>query len=205
MFRFGSRLLSTPTRFDPVALLKQKRIRRRIYLASGLAIAVGTFDYKFQECLQVVDNPAGVLDPHRLFFARMLFGRMRSKFIGSIAERELPVSMREPLYRAYGKFTGANLEELRYPLDSYRTIQDFFSRPLKKGIRPMGTSDPLSLVSPSDSEVIAFGDISEDRLPQVKGTSYSVKGFLGSDILKNRELPGNTSYSKNISRVKCSL
>lgn len=187
MFRFGTRLLGTPSRFDPVALLKQERIRRRLYLASGIAIAITTFDYKFQECLQVVDNPAGVLDPNRIFFARMFFGRMRSQFIGSLTEKELPVSMREPVYRFYSKCTGVNLEDIRYPLDSFRSIQDFFTRPLRKGIRPMATEDKLSLVSPADSEVIACGDITEDRLPQVKGTSYSVKGFLGSDILKNHK------------------
>lgn len=60
----------------------------------------------------------------------------------------------------------------------------------------MATSDPLSLVSPADSEVIACGDIDSDRLPQVKGTSYSVKGFLGSDILKNRNGDQTTNPSR---------
>jgi phosphatidylserine decarboxylase len=199
MFRtISPRLFATPARFDPTVLLRQKRIRRRMYLLAGTSIAIATFDYKFQECLDVVDNPGGVLDPHRLFFARMFFGRLRSKFIGSIAEKEIPVSMRAPIYRTYANMTGVNLDEIRYPLDSFRTIQDFFSRPLKKGAREVKSTDPLALVSPADSQVMALGDIESDRIEQVKGTSYSLKGFLGVDVLKNKKNgsggPGSSTW-----------
>lgn len=104
-------------------------------------------------------------------------------------DREVPIGMREWLYTSYAKATGVNLEEMRYPVDSYRTVQDFFTRPLKKNIRPMETIDPLCLVSPADSEVIACGDVTEDRLPQVKGTTYSLKGFLGFDPRRTVAVP----------------
>ena len=170
------------SRFDPVEILRRKKIKRRLYFASGLGIAVGTFEYKFRECLSVVDNPAGVLNPHRLFFARMLFGRVRSAMIGSIAETRLPVSVREVVYNMYAKATGVNLAEMRYPIDSYASVQDFFARPLKAGIRMPESVNPLCLVSAADSEVVCCGDVESDRLPQIKNTSYSLKGFLGSDV-----------------------
>lgn len=156
-----------------------------MYFGLTVAFATGTFEYKFRECLEVVDNPAGVINPHRLFFARMLFGRLRSHMIGRLTEKELPVAWREGVYSAYAKFTGVNLEEMRYPIDSYRSIQEFFTRPLKKDARPLQSTDPLCLVSPADAEVIACGDVTEDRLPQVKGTTYSLKGFLGQDLLRS--------------------
>ena len=172
-----------PARFDPQEIAKQSRRKRKLYLMGGLVVAVATFQYKFKECLDVVDNPAGVQDIHTLFFARIFFGRLRSKLIGMLADREVSVGNREMIYSTYAKATGVNLDEMRYPIDSYRTIQEFFTRPLKAGIRPLATVDPLCIVSPADSEVIACGDVipGQDRLPQVKGTTYSLKGFLGLD------------------------
>jgi phosphatidylserine decarboxylase len=190
--RFRS-LFATPARFNPVEVAKKTRRKRQIALVAGIGIAIGTFDYKFRECLEVVGNPAGVQDPHSLFFARMLFGRLRSKLIGTLMEREVPVGMRASIYSAYAKFTGVDLDEMRYPIDSYRTVQEFFTRPLKKELRQMETVDPMCLVSPADSEVIACGDVLSDRLPQVKGTTYSLKGFLGVDPTKTLATTGKSA------------
>jgi phosphatidylserine decarboxylase len=186
-------LFATPPRFNPVEVAKKTRRKRQLYLLAGVTLAVGTFDYKFRECLDVVGNPAGVQDPHKLFFARMFFGRLRSKIIGTLMEREVPVGMRASLYSTYAKATGVNLDEMRYPIDSYRTVQDFFTRPLKKDVRPMASTDPLCLVSPADSEVISCGDVTSDRLPQVKGTTYSLKGFLGMDPTKTIAASGKSA------------
>ena len=183
MFRASGLQFATPARFDPAAIGLSKKRRRWVYFGLTVGLAAGTFEYKFRECLEVVGNPAGVVNPHRLFFARMMFGRLRSQWIGRLCEKELPVAWREGVYSAYAKMTGVDLSEMRYPIDSYRSVQEFFTRPLKKGLRPMQSLDPLCLVSPVDGEVIACGDITEDRLPQVKGTSYSLKGFLGHDII----------------------
>lgn len=201
MFRaFASRHFATPARFDPAEIAKKKSRTRKLYLLGGLTIAVGTFQYKFNECISVVGNPSDVLEPNKLFYARMLFGRLRSKIIGSLMDREVSVSMREPLYRFYSKMTGVNLDEIRYPLDSFRSVQDFFTRPLKKNCRPMETKNPLCLVSPADSEVICLGDACEleDRLPQVKGTSYSLKGFLGSDPFRHMDIKDKQSKSRSV-------
>ena len=36
---------------------------------------------------------------------------------------------------------GANLAEVKYPLDEFRTLQDFFGRPLRDGARPIAKCD----------------------------------------------------------------
>ena len=186
---------ATPSRFDPAEIAKKTSRRRKLYMLGGLAIAIGTFDYKFKECLDVVDNPSGVQDIHTLFLARIFFGRLRSKLIGMLADKELSVRSREAVYSTYAKATGVNLDEIRYPIDSFRTMQDFFTRPLKVGIRPMASTDPLCLVSPADSEIIAHGDVipGQDRLPQVKGTTYSLRGFLGVDPTRTMSNTGGKS------------
>lgn len=48
--------------------------------------------------------------------------------------RTVPVRMREPLFKLYAKFTGADLTEIRYPLDAYHSFQEFFTRALKDGV-----------------------------------------------------------------------
>ena len=183
------------SRFDPVEIARKKKLKRKLYFGAGLVIAVGTFEYKFRECLSIVDNPSGILNPHRLFFARIFFGRLRSSMIGSIAEKKLPVSMRSIIYGTYAKLTGVDLGEMRYPIEAYSSLQEFFSRPLKANLRIPETTDPLCLVSPADSEIICCGDINpnEDRLPQIKNTSYSLRGFLGSSALPSTSV--STSHS----------
>lgn len=103
-------------------------------------------------------------------------------------EKPLPVSFREPLYKTYAWFYGANLDEVRFPLDSYHSLQDFFDRNLKDGARPIADS---TLVSPSDSVLKCYGEITEEneRIPMIKDATYNVRCFLGADPIVNRELP----------------
>ena len=75
-----------------------------------------------------------------------------------------------------------NLEEVRYPLDAFPTFNEFFSRKLVEGARPIANV-PKGLVSPVDCIVTTIGKITEDsdRVEQVKGATYNVRSFLGLD------------------------
>jgi len=143
---------------------------------------VATFEYKFKECIEIVGNPAQVTAPHSLFWLRVIFGRTRSRWIGSLGDVGLPVALRAPLFRFFAWAYDVNLEEVRYPLDSYQTFNDFFSRKLKDGVRPIAAV-PSGLVSPVDAQVLRSGiiDSRDARIDQVKGTTYGVVPFLGHD------------------------
>ena len=143
---------------------------------------------KFSEAIDVVRNPADILHPGTLFLLRLPFGKARSRLMGSLCNFEIPVYLRSSLFRSFAWLYGANLTEARYPLETYRTFQEFFSRSLKPGIRPVESMDPTCLVAPCDGEILAIGEISEDcpRIQQVKGTTYNVKSFLGVDPLKHK-------------------
>lgn len=65
------------------------------------------------------------------------------------------------------------LQEVRYPLDAFPTFNDFFSRKLMDGARPI-SSVPRGLVSPVDGSITSLGRITEDadRVEQVTGVNY---------------------------------
>ena len=79
--------------------------------------------------------------------------------------------------RAYG----INMAEARYENASdYASFNDFFTRPLKDGVRPI-VADEQTLAHPVDGAVSQAGPIAGDQLVQAKGHFYTVKALLGGD------------------------
>lgn len=99
-----------------------------------------------------------------------------SRLVGKLAGLKLPIFFREPFLRAFGKFFGVDFSEIRDPLSSFETLQDFFIRRLKPGLRPI---DSAAIVSPCDGAFGQCGPIQAGRLVQVKGKSYSLTSLLG--------------------------
>jgi len=161
-----------------------KRSKRGVYAGVAVVSIVGVFEYKFQECIEVVGNPARVTSPHSLFWLRVLFGRNRSRWVGTLSDLHVPVALRVSVYSAFALCTGAQIDEARYPLDSYLSFGEFFSRSLKDGVRQIADVD--GLVSPVDGQVLAMGTLpnEESRIEQVKGATYSVPAFLGINPFK---------------------
>mmetsp|Transcript_32078 Transcript_32078/g.70169 ORF Transcript_32078/g.70169 Transcript_32078/m.70169 type:complete len:349 (-) Transcript_32078:31-1077(-) len=156
--------------------------RKLIFAAGATAGVFATMEYKFHECIDVVGNPMQITSPHRLFWLRLLYGRARSRAFGGIMDYHVPVGLRVPIYRFIAWRYGSNLDEMRYPLDSFKTVNDFFSRRLAEGCRQIEDL-PAGLVSPVDGEVLKCGLIEgrRARVEQVKGATYSVASFLGVD------------------------
>jgi phosphatidylserine decarboxylase len=62
--------------------------------------------------------------------------------------------------------------------DGYACFNDFFTRALRDGARPLAQAD---FVSPVDGAVIQGGSIEGDQLLQAKGHRYSTRALLGGD------------------------
>lgn len=150
------------------------------YAGGSVAVVTGILDHKFKECVEVVGNPAQITSVHTIFWLRLVYGRTRSRWFGSLAEMTMPVKLREPFYRLYAWKYGANLDEVRYPLDSFQTVNDFFCRSLRDGVRPISSVND-GLVSPVDGQLLTCGTLTHagERIAQVKGATYSVPAFLG--------------------------
>lgn len=135
-----------------------------------------------EECLEIVGNKADIREPHTMFWLRVLFGRMRSRWVGAAADVRIPVALRSSIYSFFAWRYSMAVDEIRYPLDSFTTFNEFFSRKLVDGARPI-SKVPKGLVSPVDGTVTTLGKITEesDRVEQVKGATYNVRSFLGLD------------------------
>jgi len=61
---------------------------------------------------------------------------------------------------------------------AYKSFNDFFTRALKEGARPLAAAD---LVCPVDGTISQFGRIEHDQIVQAKGHRYSTTALLGGD------------------------
>jgi phosphatidylserine decarboxylase len=63
-------------------------------------------------------------------------------------------------------------------ITSYKTFNEFFTRPLKAGTRPIAQAD---FICPVDGAISQFGAIEKDQIFQAKGHSYSTTTLVGGD------------------------
>jgi phosphatidylserine decarboxylase len=63
-------------------------------------------------------------------------------------------------------------------IESYASFNDFFTRPLREGARPISNA---AFICPVDAAISQFGPIEHDQLFQAKGHSYSTRALVGGD------------------------
>ena len=83
------------------------------------------------------------------------------------------------LIRRFVKHYGVNMDEAANPdIASYASFNDFFTRALNPGARPLAQAD---LVCPVDGAISQLGAIAVDQIFQAKGHCYSTTALLGGD------------------------
>ena len=70
---------------------------------------------------------------------------------------------------------------------SYTSFNEFFSRPLKPGARPLAAAD---LICPVDGAISQFGPVQGDQVFQAKGHHYSTTALVGGDAQLAAEFEG---------------
>jgi len=74
---------------------------------------------------------------------------------------------------------GVNMAEAANPdIASYASFNEFFTRPLRDGARPLAAAD---FICPVDGAISQFGAIERDQIFQAKGHSYSTTALVGGD------------------------
>ena len=74
---------------------------------------------------------------------------------------------------------GVNMSEALNPdIASYASFNEFFTRPLKAGARPLA---PAAFICPVDGAISQFGAIERDQIFQAKGHQYSTTALVGGD------------------------
>lgn len=109
--------------------------------------------------------------------------------VHALARVERP-AVRRALIRGFRRLYAVDLDEAAEPdADRYRSFNDFFTRALKPGARPLAPG-PLALASPCDGTVSERGTIEGERLLQArlaaKSRWYTLEELLGA---RERALP----------------
>ena len=74
---------------------------------------------------------------------------------------------------------GVNMAEAADPdIGAYASFNDFFTRALAPGARPLAQAD---LLCPVDGAISRFGAIDGDRIVQAKGHHYTTRALVGGD------------------------
>ena len=99
-----------------------------------------------------------------------LAGRFASARAGALTTRAI-----ELFIQRYG----VNMAEAANPDPaSYPSFNEFFSRALKPGARPLASA---RLICPVDGAISQFGKIEHDQIFQAKGHQYSATALVGGD------------------------
>ena len=102
-----------------------------------------------------------------------------TRFVGVLAGAKLgtvTTSFIKLFIRAYD----INTDEIADKLTDFKTFNDFFSRALKKGARPIDEA-PDSLVFPADGKISQFGDLIGNFQLQAKNHYFTTSALLADE------------------------
>ena len=104
------------------------------------------------------------------------------KLLTQLAGRAADARLGDATHAAIRRFVaryGVDMGEAANPdIASYASFNDFFTRALKDGARPLADA---ALVCPVDGAISQFGPIAQDQVFQAKGHSYSTTALVGGD------------------------
>ncbi len=101
-----------------------------------------------------------------------------SRALGRVASIEPPRALLTGAIGLYVRAYRVDLSECEIPADGYRSFNEFFSRPLRDGARPLD-QDAGALLCPADGKLEDEGPITAGARFLVKGRSYDVAELLG--------------------------
>ena len=101
-----------------------------------------------------------------------------SQAMGRLVRVRAPQPVLQAAIRGFCKLYGADPSEAERPLEDFATFQDFFTRRLKPGMRPVESAGNL-LPSPADGVLSMTGSLAHDTLIQAKGIDYSLDALMG--------------------------
>ena len=102
-----------------------------------------------------------------------------SWFLGALANLPLPRPLARWTILIFARAYRIDWTLASRPLESYRSIGEFFTRDLRDGLRPIAVAE---LVSPVDGKLRDCENLqSSGAITQVKGRQYTVSGLLAND------------------------
>jgi phosphatidylserine decarboxylase len=113
--------------------------------------------------------------------------KLLTQFMGKLASAQGGSSTTAAI-NWFIKRYGVNMAEALNPDPaSYKSFNEFFTRPLKPGARPLAQAD---YVCPVDGAISQFGRIEKDQIFQAKGHHYSTTALVGGNAKLAAEFEG---------------
>ncbi len=114
------------------------------------------------------------MDALFVLLQRLVPQHLLSRIIGALANSRAGW-IKSPFIRLFIRAYGVNMAEALRPESDYSCFNDFFTRALKEGARPIEGA----ISSPADGAISQLGKIDGNQLLQAKGVTYSLEKLLG--------------------------
>ena len=115
--------------------------------------------------------------PTTYYFLWILPRNLISRIFGYLANLHIPNYFLKYIIKFFSIFYGVNLDESEKTISEFRTFNEFFTRRLKREVRPIDQAKN-SLISPVDGYIGEFGIIKIGKLIQAKGMDYRLQDLL---------------------------
>ena len=110
-------------------------------------------------------------------FFRLMTELSARKWLSRAAGRLAGSSMSRRFIPRFARIYGIDPSEAELPLQQYPSLNAFFTRRLKPGLRPVDP-DPDAATSPVDARITGIGFAQDGVLLNVKGQNYDVESLL---------------------------
>ncbi|QLE08225.1 phosphatidylserine decarboxylase [Pseudoalteromonas shioyasakiensis] len=103
-----------------------------------------------------------------------------SRMVGKLAAAKAG-GLTTALIKLFIKQYKIDMSEAKYPDPAhYKTFNEFFTRPLTEGIRPLAEESDI-VAHPVDGAISQLGDVVDGQIIQAKGHDYSLQALLGGN------------------------
>ncbi|RLD49779.1 MAG: phosphatidylserine decarboxylase [Bacteroidetes bacterium] len=178
------------------------KVKKRYIVISLFVIVIGLAIFPSPENLPIryVERSSGELKTEKVAGEKWLvwlynnpvgefslYAMVKRKFVSSIyggmMDSENSADKIAPFVEEY------NIDLSIAEKNKFTSFNDFFTRKLKKGARPIDQR-PYVIVSPGDGKIMAYADASKADFI-VKGSRFNVQGFLADSILAQKYINGS--------------
>ena len=124
-----------------------------------------------------------------ILLQRLLPSRLLGRAVHRLTRSRQP-ALKDLLIRGFCRMYAVDTNEAERPVPAgYASFNDFFTRALRPGVRPLDP-DPRAVLSPADGRIQQIGRLRGDALLQVKGLEYSAAELLGDAQAATRYADG---------------
>jgi phosphatidylserine decarboxylase len=128
------------------------------------------------------------MDTIFIFFQHIVPQHLLSRCTGFLAELRQPIWLKNWAIGLFVRHFGVDMNEAEEPdHERYANFNEFFTRPLQEGVRPIADAD---IVCPADGAISQLGDIREGLCFQAKGKYFSTEELLAGDEARAAQFAG---------------